>query len=182
MYTIKRFSVRNLQQINFGLTTNKTVGNWKELLDSEIYNGAKRVNDPVLGRYNQEWICDPNCKIKITESSYFISDLNKRSKGLNVVTRFMREVIKRYKSDLLNGYVYTDNPNKDPKYSDKTHFLSNLSSRDRYMVYSKSINEYNKLVYKVYKPIRLPDGNQELEIELINCLGHKFMNKSYIKE
>lgn len=182
MYKIKRFNKRYLRQVNFGITTKNVVGNWPILDDSEIYNGARRTNDPVLGKYNQEWIYGSTNEIEIIQSKYFKVDFNKKDRRGNYdILPFQRSLILRYIDDLKNGLISVDNPNIDPKYSDKTHFLKSLSINGEYMVYSKSITEYDKLVYKVYKPKFITLYHTKTLIELINCIGHRFNGKSYTR-
>lgn len=90
MYKIKRFNKRYLRQANFGITTKNVVGNWPILDDSEIYNGARRTNDPVLGKYNQEWIYGSTNEIEIIQSKYFKADFNKKKieEGIMIYFRF----------------------------------------------------------------------------------------------
>lgn len=182
MYKIKRFSKIYLRQTNFGLTTKKVVGNWTVLKDNEIYGGARRTNDPVLGKYNQEWIVGSVNDIEVVQSKYFRIDINKRDgRGNYDILPYQRSLIYRYIDDLKNGLVSVDNPNIDPKYSDKTHYLKSLSVDGEYIVYSKSITEYDKLVYKVYKPKFLSPNHTKTVIELVNCIGHRFNGRSYTR-
>ena len=68
MYAIKRFSRTKYKDFRQG---------WKELKDEDIWNECERVNDDILGRYNQKWIADPfKSKYIISKTDLFNEDFN----------------------------------------------------------------------------------------------------------
>lgn len=175
MYSIRRFS--RISQKLFDRTTRNTVGNWLELKDSDIFPGARRTNDDVLGKYNQEWITDPfKNKIEVVETKGFLNDLRYLNKTVNLD----RYKVSRYVNDLKKGYISIDNDNYNKGYSDRTHYLSKFSIVDKYIVYSKSISGEDRLTYRVYKPIPIDNGFTLTKIELVNCSGHRYNGKEYL--
>lgn len=181
MYSIKRFSSYLLDKL-FGRTTADKVGNgWRILKDSEIFSGARRVNDNVLYKYNQEWIVGNNNTYILEKTKGYLRDL--RDGKIEGVDNFMSDdvqIINRYEKDLLNGLVGVDNPEKNPKYADGTHTLMDLSVKGKSIAYSKSINFYHRFTYEVLKPEVQSDGSTVTRIRLINCRGHRFNNKPYV--
>lgn len=128
------------------------------------------------------WIYDPfNTYIDVIESEYFRKD-KKKIYLLRDKNRLNRMI-----NDLKKGFIFVDNGTIKDNYGDKTHLLLNLSSEENgYLVYSKHLSEYDRLTYRVYKPIELSNDESlkynkkyKMTIELNNFLGHKFNGKEY---
>lgn len=166
MYKIPRL---NLIQKEFGKTYQNLVGDgWRELKDSDIWEGCERVNDDVLKHFNMKWISDPFKTVyEITEGPYYTRN------------KYRDPRLKRLVKDLEKGLYSVDNAKIDPNYADKTHLLLSLSRKDEYLAYSKHIDGENRLTYKVFKPILQDDGKYKITIELNDCLGHRFDGREY---
>lgn len=173
MYAIKRFSRTKYKDFRQG---------WKELKDEDIWNECERVNDDILGRYNQKWIADPfKSKYIISKTDLFNEDFN------SIEDKHDLDRINRLINDLKIGFLYVDNGNikykgrlsyNEAKYPDETHYLDKFSKIGEYLVYSKFITTTDRLTYKVYKPES--SGNKlNIKVELCSCIGHKIDRATY---
>ena len=76
--------------------------------------------------------------------------------------------IKKLIKDINDGFFYVDGPN-----GGDTHYLSDYSKPDKFLIYSKSINVSDRLNYAIYKPDKI-SGNAK--IVLMRCKGHGLLD------
>lgn len=104
-YVIKRFRIGNnlnvgLRIKSFGKTYENIVGDdWVELKNSDIFPGARRVDDDVLYKYNMEWIVEGPVRYIIERTDSFNNDIKKsgtdRSSGAMLFIPDGRKLIKK---------------------------------------------------------------------------------------
>ena len=79
-----------------------------------------------------------------------------------------RHIIKNLIKDIKSKYVYSDGPN-----GGDTHYLSDFSKPNRFLVYSKIINIDDRLNYAVYEP----DNAGITKVVLMRCKGHSLLGR-----
>lgn len=110
---------------------------------------------------NVEWK-EEITSVDIQRSKSFERDYNDISMRLNIPT------IKKLIKDINDGFFYVDGPN-----GGDTHYLSDYSKTDKFLIYSKSINVSDRLNYAIYKPDKI-SGNAK--IVLMRCKGHGLLD------
>ena len=115
-----------------------------------------------------------NPKVKITLS--YSKLYNKQMRDISVD----KDTIKKLKKDLLDGFLYTDGPN-----GGDTHFLRDVSKLREELVFSKCINTFDRLNYRIYKPIISTDSKTNnsiitIKVQIESCKGHTYRSgKTY---
>lgn len=110
---------------------------------------------------NVEWK-EEITSVDIQRSKSFERDYNDISMRLSIPT------IKKLIKDINDGFFYVDGPN-----GGDTHYLSDYSKTDKFLIYSKSINVSDRLNYAIYKPDKI-SGNAK--IVLMRCKGHGLLD------
>ena len=110
---------------------------------------------------NVEWK-EEITSVDIQRSKSFERDYNDISMRLSIPT------IKKLIKDINDGFFYVDGPN-----GGDTHYLSDYSKTDKFLIYSKSINVSDRLNYAIYKPDKI-SGNAK--IVLMRCKGHSLLD------
>lgn len=110
---------------------------------------------------NVEWK-EEITSVDIQISKSFERDYNDISMRLSIPT------IKKLIKDINDGFFYVDGPN-----GGDTHYLSDYSKTDKFLIYSKSINVSDRLNYAIYKPDKI-SGNAK--IVLMRCKGHGLLD------
>lgn len=101
---------------------------------------------------------------------YKVSQVDKEyNKDITKFGPTEKALIKGFRKDLKNGYIYVDGPS-----GGDTHYLSDYSSPNKYHRMSKSINDFDRLVYLIYPPI-LDEKNSKVIIPIViqSLDGHK---------
>jgi hypothetical protein len=110
---------------------------------------------------NVEWK-EEITSVDIQRSKSFERDYNDISMRLSIPT------IKKLIKDINDGFFYVDGPN-----GGDTHYLSDYSKPDKFLIYSKSINVSDRLNYAIYKPDKI---NVNAKIVLMRCKGHGLLD------
>lgn len=110
---------------------------------------------------NVEWK-EEITSVDIQRSKSFERDYNDISMRLSIPT------IKKLIKDINDGFFYVDGPN-----GGDTHYLSDYSKPDKFLIYSKSINVSDRLNYAIYKPDKI---NRNAKIVLMRCKGHGLLD------
>jgi hypothetical protein len=110
---------------------------------------------------NVEWK-EEITSVDIQRSKSFERDYNDISMRLSIPT------IKKLIKDINDGFFYVDGPN-----GGDTHYLSDYSKPDKFLIYSKSINVSDRLNYAIYKPDKI---NGNAKIVLMRCKGHGLLD------
>lgn len=99
---------------------------------------------------------------KYNDVIYSVSQIDKSyNKDIAKFGSIDKAKIKGLRKDLKNGFIYSDGPN-----GGDTHYLSDYSNPNKYHRMSKSINEFDRLVYLIYPPI-LDERNSKVIIPIV---------------
>lgn len=122
-----------------------------------------RRDDPVI------WETDTNI------SSLYVVEYSSRYKKqmMNLSMSINKDIVKKLIKDIKLGYIYSDG-----KYGGDTHYLKDFSKLGLYLTYSKSINTFDRLNYRIYKPVVI-NSILTYKIVIDNISGHNISGKSY---
>ena len=123
-----------------------------------------RRDEPVIWEVNDK----KDFKIDVEYSSRYEKQMMNLSMSIN------KDIVKKLIKGIKLGYIYSDG-----KYGGDTHYLKDFSKTEIYLTYSKSINTFDRLNYRIYKPILLRDDAYHIRIVIDNISGHNISGKSY---
>lgn len=99
-----------------------------------------------------------NCEVDIQRNNDFIEQYQKTT---------YRSTIKRLIRDIRDWHLYEDGPA-----GGETHYLSEFSRLGKFLTFSKTINNSDRLNYRIYPP-QVENGMYKIKVVLINCIGHQ---------
>lgn len=190
MYKVKRFS-RLENQRAFALREH-VKQDWKKNLDLNIPGSSSHTignrGDGRLGNYseyNLVWL-NPDTGEVIDKFVSIKPYGNEFKSDINLLDNKDTKHLKIALNDLRLGYVFDDNDKRilKDKYDTATHCLNSNSdviklSGGKFLAYSKSLSNANRLTYKVYKPEKDLSGDWYCNVEISRCYGHNIDGVTY---
>lgn len=180
MYKIKRFSLPENRKPH-----------WKEKNDmNNLPEGASPHLRLSYSKYNAVWLNPLNNK-DYMKKAHIIGFNKEYESSLNELTGSQSKRLDICLDQIESGkFLFDDDDrlikSKNKKddlvyfnWDTKTHWLKDKSTND-YLVYSKELSSGKRLVYEVYKPVKINEV-WSCPVRICGCSYHKYGDKSYGK-